>query len=156
MCALFWDSRHLRTSSFHHQLPPWRLSIALFKKQEVWTCLHFPISCLSLGNLDPEQSTAQHTGPWWIILEETVQETPELLTAWSCQISGSKKLKFHKIRRKMTNAYCLPSRNWSKLPTKWDTPSSGFPTWTNTCQSLLILLIIKASHAGLLQEMWRT
>jgi hypothetical protein len=100
-----------------------------------------PTSHLSQGNLDLKRSTARQTGPWWIIPKGSVQVTsPELMTARTCQISGSEKKaevsKLHKILRKTTNVSDLRSKNWPNSPTRvqeLDAPSSGFPTCANTC-----------------------
>jgi hypothetical protein len=136
---------------------------AHFENKKVSKFLHFPIICLSLGNLDLKPSTARQTGPWWIIPKPSVQETstyfylsmalqlfghgplqetptPESMTARNCHISDSQRkadvLKIHKILRKTTNSSCLASKNWPKSLTgaqERDPTAYGFPTYANTC-----------------------
>jgi hypothetical protein len=115
---------------------------AHFENKQVQICLHFPVSYISQGNRDLKRSTALQTNPRWIIPKESVQETPtpELMTARTCQVSGSQRtaedLKLHRILRKATNSSGLPSKNCSNLPTtvqERDPPSFGFLTRANTC-----------------------
>jgi hypothetical protein len=98
-------------------------------ENEVSSVLHFPIGCLSQGNLHLKRSTARQTGPRWIIPKAPAQEapTPELMTARTCQISYSQRkdenLKLHKILRKTTNASGLLAEVAHQ---------SVFPTCANT------------------------
>jgi hypothetical protein len=52
---------------------PRNFTLAHFENKEVPTFLHFPVCCLSRGNLDLKPSTARQTGPRWTA-------TPELMT----------------------------------------------------------------------------
>jgi hypothetical protein len=116
-------------------------SLALFENMDVSTFSHFPISCLSWGSLDLKPSAARQEGPWWTIAKALVQEiwTTELMITLSRRMWGSQRkagtLKLFNILRRTTYVSSLPSRKWSKSPTRlleWGTPSSGFQTCTDT------------------------
>lgn len=111
--ASFWDGRRLKTSSVGHNLPT-HSPLALFE-MEVSTFLHFPISCLSQGNIDLKPSTARdrplidNSEPFG-----SRNSYSRINDCTNCQISGFERQT--EVLKKQPNFSAIPARTDTSRP----------------------------------------